>query len=64
MSACEKCWSEANSRSLLEGGSVSQHYQAILEERWKSGELCTPREQAGQWWDEERQRDSRFQVSG
>lgn len=33
MSACEKCWREANHRALLSGGYVSDIYQTILSER-------------------------------
>ena len=33
MSACEKCWRDANQRAFLLGGSVSDHYRALLDER-------------------------------
>jgi hypothetical protein len=33
MAACEKCWRDANQRALLLGGSVSDHYRALLDER-------------------------------
>jgi hypothetical protein len=33
MSACEKCWRDASARVLFLGGSVSEHYRALLEER-------------------------------
>jgi hypothetical protein len=33
MSACEKCWRDANQRALLLGGSVSDHYRDLLNER-------------------------------
>lgn len=33
MSACEKCWRDACRRAGLEGGSVTEHYYALLDER-------------------------------
>lgn len=58
MSACEKCWADAGLRILNHPlVSQSEHYQDLLEERKFSP--CSPREQAGQWWDEEKQYDSR-----
>lgn len=33
MAACEKCWREANHRVFLVGGTVTDHYQALLTER-------------------------------
>ena len=33
MSACEQCWRDANQRALLLGGSVTDHYHDLLEER-------------------------------
>jgi hypothetical protein len=33
MSACEKCWRDANARMLMLGGSVSDHYRDLLDER-------------------------------
>jgi hypothetical protein len=33
MAACEQCWRDANERALLLGGSVSDHYRALLDER-------------------------------
>ena len=57
MSACEKCWRDAYLRSLATGKSQSECYMELLEER--KDNPCTLKEQAGQWWDEERQIDSR-----
>lgn len=59
MASCEKCWSEASRRALLEGGSVSDHYYRVMKEVEDSGNVCTPRERAGQFWDEATQRDTR-----
>ena len=33
MAACEKCWRDANARAMHLGGTVSDHYHALLEER-------------------------------
>jgi len=63
MAACEKCWSDAFRRTLdyppLDQPMKSQieHYYDLLRER--KDNPCTPKEQAGQWWDEEKQCDSR-----
>jgi len=54
---CEKCWSEAYRKSLYNGKSQSDCYLDILEER--KDNPCSPQEQAGGWWDEEKQCDKR-----
>ena len=59
MAGCEKCWGEAFDRSYCSGRSQTECYQEILKERNASGKICTPQEQAGDWWDEKRQCDSR-----
>jgi hypothetical protein len=33
MSACETCWRDASMCALLLGGSVADHYRALLDER-------------------------------
>ena len=38
----------------------AEHYEDLRDRRTLSGPICTPKEQAGQWWDEERQCDSRL----
>lgn len=53
---CEKCWSDSFLRAHPHGDQVEE-YRALLKER--KDKPCSPREQAGQWWDEENQRDSR-----
>lgn len=63
MPSCEKCWSEASRRAMFLGGSVSDHYYRVMKEAEDSGIVCTPREKAGQFWDEERQCDSRLLLS-
>lgn len=59
MSSCEKCWGDAYMRMLGNGTkSQAEHYHDLLQER--KDNPCTPREQAGQFWDEEKQCDSRM----
>lgn len=57
MAACEKCWGDAYYRHITTGKSQSDCYKELLREREHNP--CTPREQAGQWWDEEKQCDRR-----
>lgn len=45
MSACEKCWADANTRAFFLGGSVSDHYRDLLHERRDTP--CSPSQQAG-----------------
>lgn len=56
MPMCEKCWSDAYRRAYP-SGSQAEEYRLLLEER--KNKPCSPRDQAGQWWDEERQCDMR-----
>lgn len=62
MSNCRKCWSDA-SLEYADGNSVydsqTEVYHLILERRDAAGKACTPQEQAGDYWDEELQQDSR-----
>lgn len=60
MASCEKCWGDAYTRMRMLGGSQVDHYDTLTIERDLAKTVCTPREQAGQWWDEERQVDTRF----
>lgn len=57
MSSCEKCWNESY-RKMMDGlySSQMEAYRALLKE---NDGKCTPKEQAGQWWDEELQMDRR-----
>ena len=59
MASCEKCWSEARHRAMSDGRPTHEHYPIVMKEVEDGGRLCTPQEQAGQWWDEELQCDSR-----
>ena len=54
---CEKCWREAYLKSHYTGKSQYDCYLELLEKR--KDKPCTPREQAGGWWNEEKQCDSR-----
>lgn len=45
MSACEKCWGDAYTRMRFRGGSQTDHYDDLLEERKDSP--CTQAEQLG-----------------
>jgi len=56
---CEKCWGDAYYMARVTGRPQHECYTLLLKQRDKEGRICTPREQAGQWWDEERQCDSR-----
>jgi len=59
---CEKCWGDAYMRSLDDPyKDQAEHYTDLLNER--KDNPCTPREQAGQWWNEEKQCDERWEVS-
>lgn len=58
MAACEKCWTDAFHRSREAfGKSQAEHYQKLIEER--KDNPCTPKQQAGEYWDEEKQCDKR-----
>ena len=54
---CEKCWRDAALAAHLRGGSQTDHYQTLLLQRVNTP--CTPEEQAGEYWDEEKQIDRR-----
>ena len=57
MSMCEKCWADAYMMTMGEPNrSQSECYQELLIKQYN---VCSPREQAGQWWDEEEQIDIR-----
>ena len=62
MSSCEKCWSDAGREAHLVGGIQVEIYNRLLKER--EANPCSPKEQAGQWWDEEKQCDSRNHQQG
>jgi hypothetical protein len=58
MPSCEKCWSDAYLLSRTTGETQSEVYERLVEKR--QADPCSPRQQAGQWWSEELQRDSRL----
>jgi hypothetical protein len=58
MAACENCWGDAYLRHLVTGRPQDECYRELLAER--KDDPCSPREQAGQFWDEERQCDRRL----
>lgn len=60
MASCEKCWGDAY--ILMMNGkfeSQSEAYTYLVKER--NANPCSIKEQAGQFWDEERQADTRFE---
>lgn len=42
---CDKCWADAYVRMMTLGGTQTDHYAALLEER--KAVPCTPKEQRG-----------------
>lgn len=55
---CEKCWGDAWGRVICDSSkTISQHYLDLLEER--KNRPCTSQQQAGQFWDEQKQIDTR-----
>jgi len=57
MPACEKCWEDAYKMMLRTGKPQAECYSILLKER--KNNPCSPKEQAGQFWDEEKQLDKR-----
>ena len=62
MSACEKCWEDSFLLAMARGISQVEAYEKLLNER--KNKPCTPKEQAGQYWDDERQCDIRETYGG
>lgn len=59
MVSCEKCWNDAFTRHMCrQDKSQTEYYEEILEER--KDNPCSPKEQAGQFCDEENQCDTRI----
>ncbi len=54
---CEKCWGDAYHPFGRE--TQYERYKEIVAERDAAGTACTPKERAGQFWDEARGCDSR-----
>lgn len=60
MAACEKCWADAYRAEMADTSKCqAEHYEEIRDRRTLFGPICTPQEQAGQFWDEEKQCDRR-----
>lgn len=57
---CEKCWSDAYYLSRSTGKSQADCYLELLAER--EDNPCSPKEQAGEYWDEQHQIDRRKLV--
>jgi len=58
MASCEKCWDDAYLKFRFDPfKSQAEHYLDLLKER--ENNPCSPKEQGGEWWDEENQCDSR-----
>ena len=58
MVACEKCWSDARKLMFHTGIDIVEAYHELLKER--ENNPCSPEEQAGEYWDEEKQIDRRI----
>lgn len=59
MASCERCWGHAYLRWRVNPMKHQvEHYHDLLEKRKNTP--CTPKEQAGQFWDEEKQCDRRM----
>ena len=61
MASCEKCWGDAYMRNLGNGIGQYENYLELIEER--KDNPCSPKDQAGQFWDEETQTDKRFKKA-
>jgi len=59
MACCEKCWEDAYGMMRYTGRPQTECYSQILELRKNRGAVCTERERAGQFWDEEKKCDVR-----
>jgi hypothetical protein len=57
MAACEKCWEDAYQLSIITGKTQGACYAELLEERKDTP--CSPQQQAGQFWDDEKKVDKR-----
>ena len=58
MPSCEKCWADAY--DPYQGITQVEKYQQLLKERGNN--TCSPKERAGQWWDDEHQCDTRITL--
>jgi hypothetical protein len=62
VSACEKCWEDAYLIMRSTGVSQEIAYERLLADR--KDNPCTPKEQAGQFWDDTLKMDRRDKESG
>lgn len=60
MAGCEKCWARAYLMTYENGKSQAENYSDLIKEANRSGVKCTPKEQAGEFWDEKLQIDTRL----
>lgn len=58
MPSCQKCWSDAFTRSKLTYKSQAECYHELIEERNKDNP-CSLKEQAGEFWDDKLKKDTR-----
>ena len=57
---CERCWAEAFQAAMYDPSlDQADHYIRITSTQNASGHVCSSREQAGSYWDEARQIDTR-----
>jgi len=63
MACCEKCWGQAHLRSICTGKSQVDCYAEIIKEKELTNNICTPKEQAGMYWDKEYQCDTRYKMN-
>ena len=57
MASCEKCWWDAAKMARDGLGDRVELYHKLLKQRDKTP--CSPKEQAGDYWNEEKQIDAR-----
>jgi len=57
MASCEKCWDDSYLMTFGTGKDRAEVYNELLKER--ENNPCTEKEQAGQFWDDEKGIDKR-----
>lgn len=57
MPCCEKCWGDAYILSILSHKTQYECYKELIKERIDNP--CSEKEQAGEFWDEDKQIDIR-----
>jgi len=58
--SCEKCWNDAFTLSYGTSKDQADCYRELLDVR--ASNPCTPKEQAGQFWDDIREVDTRVEL--